>query len=137
MICRNSPLAVQAAIRLYRLTAAFPASLSLMRGRWIRRSPRRTTVPKAPAPSPKSASRSGSCGRPCWEWAIQLWQSWAFWVTWVFAQHTHLLVLAILTSGDHLHVSKFHLLQRYPLQTFRGLYIHKPRRALSELRTLD
>ena len=28
MVCQSSPLAVQAAIRLYRLTAAFPASLS-------------------------------------------------------------------------------------------------------------
>src|SRR3954452_13722356 len=28
MVCLGSPLAVQAAVRLYRLTAAFPASLS-------------------------------------------------------------------------------------------------------------
>jgi enoyl-CoA hydratase/carnithine racemase len=28
MICRNSPLAVQGAVRLYRLSAAFPESLS-------------------------------------------------------------------------------------------------------------
>jgi enoyl-CoA hydratase/carnithine racemase len=28
MVCRSSPLAVQAAVRLYRLTAAFPASLT-------------------------------------------------------------------------------------------------------------
>src|SRR4029453_4403166 len=28
MVCQGSPLAVQAAVRLYRLTASFPASLS-------------------------------------------------------------------------------------------------------------
>jgi len=28
MICESSPLAVQAAVRLYRLTAAFPAALT-------------------------------------------------------------------------------------------------------------
>ena len=62
MICDSSPLAVQAAVRLYRLTAAFPPPWRPMLVSSIRTLPNWRTAPKGHARSGKSASRYGSCG---------------------------------------------------------------------------
>ena len=77
MICQSSPLAVQAAVRLYRLTASFPPSLSPMRAISTRRSPRPMTAPRARARSGKSAGR---------EWSL------------VDADHDHAIGTQFLTS---------------------------------------
>ena len=62
MICDSSPLAVQAAVRLYRLTAAFTRRSSPMRATSTRRPPRAKTAPKGRARSANAESRSGRAG---------------------------------------------------------------------------